>query len=79
MAEFKKMLHCDLCGSEYQFGPHIYNGKYIARYKLAVCMPCYEGNWDGWAPHYEENILKHLKSKELPIPERNSNGWLPRD
>lgn len=79
MAEFKHMQRCDLCGSEYQFGPHTYDGKYIERYQLGVCRPCYEGNWDGWAPDYEEKILNHLKNKGLPVPERNSKGWLPRD
>ena len=75
----KFMFNCDLCGSSYQMGRHKYDGKQIPRYKLGVCSTCYEGNWDGWAPHYESKILLHLKEKGLPTPERNNNGLLPRD
>ncbi len=58
---------------------HIYEGKKISRYHLSVCKLCYDGNWDGWTPHYEGKILSHLEAKGLPIPERNENGLLPRD
>ena len=75
----KFMFTCDLCGGSYQMGRHKYDGKQIPRYKLGVCSMCYEGNWDGWAPHYESKILLHLKEKNLPVPERNDNGLLPRD
>ena len=60
-------------------GRHKYDGKQIPRYSLDVCSTCYEGNWDGWTPHYESKILLHLKEKGLPMPERNDNGLLPRD
>ncbi len=78
MEETKMMYSCDLCGSKYQMGSGIYNGKYIKLYELNVCMPCYDGNWDGWNPHYEELIVAHLNKKGLPIPEKNAKGWLPR-
>ena len=70
---------CDICGNDYQFGPHRYEGKTIPCYQLSVCMTCYEGNWDGWAPHLEGKVLEHLKSRGLPIPMRNDSGWLPRE
>ena len=70
---------CDLCDSPFQYGPHQYDGKFIPKYKITVCMNCYSNNWDGWAPHYEEKLIENLKKNQLPIPERNVNGWLPRD
>lgn len=63
-----------------KWGPHLYEGLYIPRYGITVCRKyCYEGNWDGWAPHHEEKIIATLREKKLPIPERNEKGWLPRD
>ena len=79
MKNGKFIYQCDLCGSEYQFGPHKYDGKYIRRYELNVCKSCYDGNWEGWGPHCEERLIAHLKQKNIPIPEKNAKGWLPRD
>ena len=45
----KVMKKCDHCGAEFQYGPHVYDGKYIQRYDITVCMICYNGNSDGWA------------------------------
>jgi len=73
------MCTCFICGSTFQFGQHVYDGKYIQKYDITVCSGCYKGNWDGWAKHYEENILKHLKEKGLPVPDKNEAGYLPRD
>lgn len=72
------MYRCFTCGGEFQFGPHIYNGKHIAAYNLTVCLSCYDGNWDGWAPHCEAKILAHLKDNDLKAPARNEGGYLPR-
>ena len=71
----KFMRICDFCGNKYQFGPHVYDGKYIKRYDMNVCLTCYNGNKDGWADI--SKIIKHLKEKGLPIPETNAKGWLP--
>jgi hypothetical protein len=73
------MFRCDLCNNEFQFSPHRYDGKHIPRYQVTVCMSCWNGNWDGWAPHLEQRLISHLNRNVLPIPERNSKGWLPRD
>lgn len=73
------MRRCDLCNKEFQFGPHMYDGKHIPRYQITVCMSCWNGNWDGWAPDLEARLISHLKNKGLPIPERNAKGWLPRE
>ncbi len=56
-----------------------YEGKHISRFKIEVCSACYDSNWDGWAPSYEEKLIKHLKDKGLPVPDRNTKGWLPRE
>lgn len=79
MTEPKFMCRCDTCGGQFQFGPHIYDGKHIDAYGITVCMGCYRGNWDGWAPHYEPVITRNLKEHGLPLPKRNEKGWLPRD
>lgn len=78
-AEDTFMMNCGLCGRAFQYGPHRYEGKHIPRYQLTVCEPCWQGNWDGWAPHLEAQIIEHLQARGLPIPPRNENGWLPRE
>jgi hypothetical protein len=75
---FKNICACQMCGSKYQMGPQIYEGKHIVAYDLDVCQSCYDGNWDGWAPHYEGKLLAHLREKSMPVPERNEKGWFPR-
>ncbi len=79
MPEPKIMDRCFTCGSEFQMGPHQYDGKFIPRYKISVCRICYDGNWDGWAPQSSDRIIKHLKKENLPIPEKNEKRWLPRE
>jgi len=79
MERDKFMYQCFICGGEFQFGPHKYKGKNIPRYKISVCDVCYNANWDGWAPEYENKLIEHLKKENLPIPERNEKGWFPRD
>ena len=74
MAKDKFMFDYDLCGSKYQMGQDIYNGKYIPRYELYVCKGCYDGNWDGWSPLNEKLLVAHLKKKGLPVPKRNEKG-----
>lgn len=75
----KIYMKCFICESEYRYGPHVYDGRAIPRYNFAVCRTCYSSNWDGWVPHAEPKIIKHLEHENLPIPERNDKGWLPRD
>ncbi len=79
MPEPKKMVRCFMCDDEFQMGPHRYDGKFIPRYKISVCRICYDGNWDGWAPHFTERLIEHLKKEKFSIPEKNERGWLPRD
>lgn len=72
------MTNCQLCGATFQFGPHVYRGKVIARYKLTLCDGCYAGNWDGFAPHYEPILETHWRKEGIPIPARNAQGYYPR-
>ena len=76
--EIRIMETCDICGAGFQMGPHIYNGKFVAAYQVSVCKPCFEGNWDGWAPHFEQTLEAHLKAKGIPFPRRNAAGYYPR-
>ena len=75
----KFMTYCEVCGSEFQYGPHIYDEKHISSYNLTDCSTCYKMNWDGWASQWESKIIAHLKKNDIPIPERNKKGWLPRE
>lgn len=79
MSEEKIMCQCDMCGNKFQMGQHVYNGKFISRYQISVCKSCWDGNWDGWAPHYEQRLIAHLQKKGIPLPERNAKGWFPRE
>jgi len=80
MAEEKFMFKCDVCGSSYQHGPHRYEGHSLKLYgNIFACDPCWQGNHDGWAPHYEKVLLAHLERQDLPVPPRNVKGFLPRD
>jgi hypothetical protein len=73
-------LNCFACGEEFQMGLHsVYEGKFVQRYDITVCDSCYKGNWDGWHPKLEQSLIDHLEERGLPIPERNEQGWLPRD
>jgi hypothetical protein len=73
------MCCCDVCGANFQFGPHLYDGTYIQTYQITVCFGCFGANWDGWAPHYEEAVTRTLKAQGVPIPARNKKGLLPRE
>lgn len=70
---------CFICGKRLVIGQGVYDGRYITLYKFTVCNPCYESNWDGWAPYYEQSLIAHIKEKSLPFPKRNEKGWFPRD
>jgi hypothetical protein len=79
MTHTKMMQTCKLCSADFQFGPHIYEGKHIARYNLTVCKECWLGNWDGWGPAAEGAFVEHMKATGQALPARNPAGWYPRD
>jgi hypothetical protein len=71
---------CDVCRNKYQHGPHRYEGHRLELYgDLFCCDTCWDSNWDGWAPRYENVLLEYLNSKGIPPPARNLNGLLPRN
>jgi hypothetical protein len=72
------MAKCEMCGSEFRYGPRRYEGKFIPRNQLMVCRTCWDGNWGGWNPRFEAKLIAHLQAKGLPVPERNDKGWFPR-
>jgi hypothetical protein len=74
----KIILQCEVCGADYQLGPHRYEGHKCSGYDIFVCHTCYSSNWDGWGPMHEPKILRILEEKKLPEPKRNPAGWLPR-
>ncbi len=74
----KIMIRCDLCGTEFQMGPHRYDGKWISRYQMSMCRSCFSGNWDGIGPVFEPVFVRHLESHGIDLPERNAQGWFPR-
>ncbi|AJZ56505.1 hypothetical protein OI25_7272 [Paraburkholderia fungorum] len=73
------LLNCDACGRSFQFGPHRYDGKAIPTYGITVCTPCWDANWDGWAPHLEKKVTAKLLAEGKPLPSRNSKQRLPRE
>jgi hypothetical protein len=79
VADPKVIYRCEVCGQEFQYGPYVYNGKFIPAYQIMVCSGCYASNWDGWAPQFEAAVKRKLTEEGLPIPARNPKGWLPRD
>jgi len=77
MEDVKRYDKCDLCKTLYPQKPHIYEVKRLSRYEMNVCNKCCRANWDGVAPTLEQNFVEHLKSKNIPLPARNSKGWYP--
>ena len=75
----KVMYLCFICSKNFQMGPNKYDGKFMASYNISVCRTCYEGNWDGWAPQYEQRLIAHLEKNGLEIPGKNEKGLLPRE
>jgi hypothetical protein len=72
---------CAVCDSKFCFGPHRYDGRRLSPKTYGdamVCLSCYQANYDGWGPYAEEKLLVHLARQNLPEPERNQKGWLPR-
>ena len=74
-AEFKHMETCFLCGSQFQFGPHLYDGKYFREWDIIVCSGCESANSDGIVPTTYPHLTAHLKARGTQV-RVNSNGWI---
>ena len=73
-------ITCDLCGKQCRYGQGVYEAHKLHLYGgIMCCNSCWESNWDGWSAQHEPKILHHLQSKNLPVPQRNSKGRLPRN
>lgn len=77
MTEDKKTHQCFTCDKMFQFEEHKYEGKWIQRYQIEVCMSCWKGNQDGWCDERAKKIINHLNEKSISIPPMNAKGWLP--
>jgi len=73
----KSHINCDLCHKEYIYGGNQYDGRFVKSYNANICRTCDQANWDGFAPQFEKTLLSLIEKAGLPIPERNSKGWLP--
>ena len=69
---------CDVCGNLQRYGPHRYDLYKNFTYDIMICAMCRDGNKDGWHRDQEERVLARLLEKGQAVPERLSNGLLPR-
>jgi hypothetical protein len=78
MSSDDTMIECFLCGREFQYGGHIYNGRRVPAWDVWLCDVCDKGNRDGIANlTYQKKVAKHLKTQGLPAPPLNDKGWVP--
>jgi hypothetical protein len=69
------METCFLCRDEFQFGPHVYGGKWIRAWGTSVCGGCVSGSHDGMVPRTVPHLLDHLKARAIE-PQYNASGWI---
>jgi hypothetical protein len=72
---YKHMYECFMCGSDFQFGPHVYGGRAIGAWNISVCQSCYSSNHDGIVREQHPKLMAHLKEQGLGI-QLNNRGWL---
>lgn len=78
--EMDQEMTCAVCGRTSVSHFHVHEGHPLHLYGgVTCCDACWNSNWDGWGPCWEPRLLQILKIKNLPVPERNEKGWLPRD
>ncbi|TCM81470.1 hypothetical protein EV216_11812 [Rhodovulum steppense] len=76
-AAFKET--CYVCGREFQYGNHVYNGRKATRYGVMLCKACWESNHDGFNSLLEPKMIAACKINRLDLPNRLPNGLLPRE
>ena len=74
-AEFKNVCSCFLSQRDFQYGPHIYDGRRVPQWDIMVCKHCHAGNWDGIVIESHPRLAAHLKSRGIEIC-LNEKGWL---
>lgn len=75
MGEPKFMFPCFLCGHDFQFGPHRYDGIAFGEWDIAICTTCHSASWDGVGPIYDAKLAQHLTALGI-TPRRNAKGWI---
>ena len=71
----KVMYGCALCKRQFQFGPHIYEGRHIKEWNVEICDNCIKSNWDGVMIDRHPSLRQHLEKNGAEI-KLNSRGWL---
>jgi hypothetical protein len=75
MGKLKIMEECFLCRRSFQFGPNLYEGRYIGAWGISVCLGCSRSPWDEVPPVYTQRVREHLQAKGIPY-ELNASGWI---
>lgn len=66
---------CFLCKVPFEFGPHLYEGRYFTSWGVSICHPCLDGNRDGVAPDLHPDLELHLLSRGVDV-RHNGKGWI---
>lgn len=75
MTDDKFFEECFLCRRNFQFGPHVYDGKPVKSWNIMVCNRCLRANWDGIVIEGHPRLAAHLEGLGIKI-ERNAKGWV---
>ncbi len=66
---FMVMIPCDLCGREFQSGPHRYAGRKVVSWDIMICETCDNMNWDGIDPRRHPELMRRLRAEGAPMRE----------
>jgi hypothetical protein len=69
---------CPVCYAPFDMMSTVHSGRYLLLYKLHVCRTCYDRYREGWPKDAEAGMTRYLRAQNRELPERNSNGRLPR-
>jgi hypothetical protein len=75
MEEFRVLNPCFICEQPFQFGPHVYDGRYVRQWDVMVCNRCESANWGGLIPESHPRLLAHLGRFGIKL-ELNSKNWI---
>ena len=75
-SKIKTVATCDLCGNEFQFGNHIYDGKRSAYYEIMICKICAPEIQSAIPNQYTNAVIEFAKSRGLTSFPRKRSGEL---
>ena len=75
MAHEAEFYRCFLCQRSFQFGRYVYEGNYIAEWRLSVCHRCRADSWNGIDPAKYPHIEDVLKFRSVPFT-MTPRGWV---